>query len=943
MITKNLKILILALLVAFTASCEKNNAQTAKYTSEPLPVRQDIVQGELDNGLKYYIMPNSYPDNTVELRLNVRTGSLNETDAESGLAHFVEHMAFNGTKHFPGNGVIDFMEEAGLTFGKHSNAYTSTNVTNYQLTIPLEKEGLFDKSFLILRDWADGLLFNPEEIEKEKGVIVEEWRMRNDYKTRLRNMRRDILLAGSKFPDRKPIGDMDVVKGATRELLKGYYDKWYTAENMSVIVVGDIDPVKAEELIKKGFSDMEKKSTPEAASQDVPLSDRFRFEVITDEEAPSLSFSINHLKKTKPLETYDDYKTHILEQGVTFMFNQRMSRKKLSGDTDLFAFRAGVGRIADTTKDYIFSSMLDEENYIQDMDEFFMEIERMKRFGFTVDEMKEFEKVMHQQLERYSREDKVFESANQARMIINFDTSGGDLMTPAQELAVFDKVTSEVNITSFNRKFQEMLDTKDRVVIVSVPEKLEGELNLDLQSVKDSMEAAAKADLKEMTSVSGKNSLMEEIPEPAKITAQQKIDLLEADMVKLENGATLYIHKSDLKKHEFEIMAIRPGGYSVLDDEEYMAASSLGSVINTSGFAGLDRNSISRILAGHKVSVDTKTTENYETFSGGGDSEDLELAFQLLNRYLTSFEVTDQSYSVAQESLKKRIDSDARNKFSVYMRSILTDLYNENYRRSYLEKGDLDKLDKDFFAGLYNKLYGDIDGYVFVISGDVDPAETAELFARYIGSIKPSGNIAERTQYKDRNVRFAAKSGNFIGQGDVEPKTTVIMRFENDVPDKEEYTVADTFASLVFKKQLRKEVREKLGGVYSITGFFRKDNFKEQYARGMVRFTCDPERTNELIAAVNQIINALPENGVSEADLTEAKEQFKLSIEDSKKRNSFWLKNIAYHVLFDQPVQSTEEYVKYIDSITVDDVNSFIRDFMKGNSEFVVRFEPEAK
>lgn len=936
------KVLLLLLMVTLLTGCLKNNSTVdEKYSSDPLPVREDIVQGKLDNGLKYYIMPNGYPEKKVEIRLNVRTGSLNETEEELGLAHFVEHMAFNGTRNFKGNDLIEFMEEAGLTFGKHSNAYTSTDVTNFQLSIPTDREGILEKGFMIIREWADGISFETEEIEKEKGVIVEEWRMRNDYRSRLRNMRRDILLKGSLYPSRRPIGDMDIVRGATRKLLKGYYDKWYTAENMSVIVVGDITVDKGRELIEKYFADMEKRSTPEHASKEVPLTGDVRFEVISDEEAPSLSLTLNNLASDSPVSSYDDYKRHILEQGVGYMFSKLMQTRRLSGETELYGFRAGTARIADSAKDYYISVTLSEANYQDDLTEFFEEIEGVKRYGFTLELLKEFKDVIHQALIREAREDKVVESSDLTRTIVRYDTSGGDFMTPAQELAVFEKVISEVNITSFNRTFKEMLKVPDRVVILALPDKLKDSVSIELSDIEEAMAAAQKAELTKLTSSSGKSSLMDSMPEPAEITERKYVEELESEMVKLSNGAVLYLRTSDLKKHNYTMTAIRPGGRSVLGGEEYTLSSALDTMIATSGFTGMDRNSINRIKAGHKINIAPKVTEYYESFSGGGDSQDIEMGFQFLNRYLTAFEITDVSYKVALESLEKELERDKRNKFSVFMRSILPEVYNENYRRLFLKEEDLNEFSKEKFASVYQKIFSDIDGYIFVISGDLDKEKVIDLFAGYIGGIKPAGNKDERTRYIDREVRLAKKDAVFTGKGEIEPKTTVIMRYESTVTNSLKNRLADTLASMVLKKELRREVREELGGVYSITGFYGVDLYRDSYARGMVRFTCDPERTDELVSTVEKTLHKLAEKGVGSEDFEAAKKQLIQSIEDSLNKNSFWVSAIAFTSLFEDDLKTSEDYREYIRGFKIEDVNSFIAEFAAGSSRSVIKFEPE--
>ena len=253
------------MLAFIVSACAVKQKSTQTEAVEMLPFSKLTVTGKLDNGMNYYIIQNKMPVDKIELRLNVRSASLNETEEERGLAHFVEHMAFNGTKNFSGNELVRFLEEAGLSFGHHSNAYTSFGNTNYMLSVPAADKSLLEQSFVILRDWADGVTFDEDEIEKEKGVITEEWRTRNESWYRLSLKARNEMYAGSRYTEREPIGLMEVVAGANKKLLKGYYDRWYTAGNMSVVVAGNIEVEEAKALIEKHFNTVEKRTSPNQA------------------------------------------------------------------------------------------------------------------------------------------------------------------------------------------------------------------------------------------------------------------------------------------------------------------------------------------------------------------------------------------------------------------------------------------------------------------------------------------------------------------------------------------------------------------------------------------------------------------------------------------------------------------------------------------------------
>jgi len=935
------KLIIILSLMLVLSACREAGQKTVE---EPLPVDPSIVQGQLDNGLKYYIVKNNYPDDIIELRLNVRTGSLNETEEERGLAHFCEHMAFNGTKHFGGNGVIEFMEDLGLTFGKHTNAYTGTDVTNYRLTVPIEKKEMFDKSLVILRDWADGLLFNPEEIEKEKGVITEEWRMRDDYRSRIRKEKRKILLAGSKYTERDPIGLMEVVQGADRELLKGYHDKWYTADNMSVIVVGNIDPADMEQKIKNAFGDMSDKKSPENTLKIVPLTEGFRYSKITDEDAKSVTFSMNYIVEHPRPATYEEYKTHILEQGVSFMFNRRIDRRKLENKTNLYYMKMFPSQISENLMDYVFTAALKEDEYKENLKEFFTEIERVKRYGFQLEEVKEFEKVVGEQLERRAREDKVFASSELADNINRYDTYGGDLLSPKQELEAFRRTIASLNITSFNRAVEKVLGTNSKVAFITMPESQKDKILLSKAEIENIISETSKAEISEASVLSGRDKLIENTPKPVKIVKKEHISKFNADLYEFANGTKLIVRPSDLKKHEYLLSGIRMGGYSDINDlTEFLATKNLSTVVGTSGFKDLSKNDVVRILAGHKATVKPVITPYYEGFNGGGDTDDLEMTFQLLNLYMTSFDVTEDSYKPAEERLAKSIENEQRDRFEMFMRDALPELYNDNYRRSYLLADDLKKFSDETFESAYENIFGGTEGYVFAIAGDVDSEKTAELFAKYIGSIPATGEGADRNKYIDRDVRFAKSGNRFEGAGSVEHKTTVVLRFENEHISYSNTKLLSSYVlTNILNKKLREEIREKLGGVYNISGSFIMSWLVDNYASGSIKFTCSPERTEELIAVIHKTLDNIKNGSITEEEVESAKSQIKLSVEQQLKGNKFWSNYMPLVIqtdIYDWKIGNIEEEFR---PVTVKSVTDFIKSFKEDDKQFTIIFNPEA-
>ncbi|QAR33779.1 insulinase family protein [Geovibrio thiophilus] len=936
---KNARLLITALIIAIAGGCSLNTAAEAN-SPEKLPFSDRIIYGKLENGLQYYIRQNDLPQDKVELRLNVRTGSLNETEAERGIAHFVEHMAFNGTRNYQGNDLIKFMEELGLTFGQHSNAYTSSENTHYQLSVPADKEELIKDSFLIMRDWADGITFDEKEIESEKGVITEEWRMRNDVRSRIRNMAREYLLEGSLYPLRDPIGLMEVVASADKALLKGYYDKWYTPENMSVIVVGNIDPVKAEELIKINFSSIEGRKTPQKADTSVPFQDGLRMRTITDPEATSVSLSYNLFSEEGRVETYEHLKQNVLESGAMSMLNKRVASKILEKKSDLLAFRGGKSTMTDSLALTRFSITTRPESIEADIKEMLTEIERVKRYGFNMDELKEFITSQKTYVERAASPDYKFPSDKYAGMIAEYDTFGGHLTEFTQDKVLLNRIFDETNITSYNRAFNRLLESGSRMVIITMPERdadkisLTDEKFLKIQSEAEGSEVSAQA-------AGGiLDRIIDKEPEGGVVKSKESYANVDGELITYGNGVRLFIKYNPVDKNRFMLTAKKPGGFSVMGDEEILYADFMQRALISSGFQGISRRELQTFLAGKRVMASPGVTGNSFDFGGGGDSEDMETMFQLIYKYITAPDIDKNTFEALMKSTTNALESAEKDKKTVFFRDVAEKMFNDKYRRGYLLEADLPNITPDKLMKLYNDYFSGINNFIFVISGDVDREKTAELGRKYLGGLPA---VKEKAEAVDRGLRLKESFASAEGFGDVENRSTVMIRFDKDV----EYTAnGKHYVSVirrVLNQRMRENIREDMGGVYSVSASISYSDYPETVFSGRVSFTCDPARRDDIIKEVIKTIKDIAENGITEKELETAKSQQSVQYDSAGEENRFWVNNIVFDFIRGEPVLSVAETKEIINGLNLKDINSFAVEYMNDMRIFVASYNPEAK
>lgn len=929
--------LLLVLFIIFLAAIA-GCKQLAPVSDDRLPFSDQILYGTLDNGLQYYIRANDLPQDKVELRLNVRSGSLNETEQELGLAHFVEHMAFNGTTNFKGNDLIKFMEESGLTFGQHSNAYTSTDNTNYQLSVPAGNKKLLETSFSILRDWADGITFAPAEIEKEKGVITEEWRNRNGARYRMSILSRDYMMAGSLYPKRDPIGDMTVVASADRDLLKGYYDKWYTPANMSVIVVGNIDPKQIEQEIIKHFSSMQNRNTPTPADKTVPVTKGLRVAVISDPEATSTGVGLTYFYPEGPVTTYRQLKQLTLEQGAMSMLKSRVEAMRLESRTDLmnfFAYKSsGSENNISMARFYIVS---DPDTIDADIKAMLVEIERAKRFGFTPEELNEYITTQKTFLDRAASPDYKYPSDSYAGSIAHYDTSGGYLTEFSQDKELQDRIFAETTLADYDKAFKKLLSSGSALVLITVPERDKDNISIDAAKFAAIQKDVSRMKLEAEAGVVPLDALVDQIPAGGAVKSTQRYDNVGGVLVTYENGARLFIKDNKIDRNRFALSARKEGGLSTMNDHDALYAALIPSVLSVSGFDGISWRQLQLYMADKKASVSPAATEYTFDFSGDGDSEDIETAFQLLYRYFTSATADKAAYDAFIKTYETSLKNAEQDKQTIFSRQATGKMYNSAYRRDYLLTSDIPNIDEKQVLELYKKNFLNPTAYIVVIAGDVDPQRVIELGRIYLGGFKPSD---AKTKAIYRGVKLKKDFDRYEGYGDVEQRASVGIRLDKDVKAVGNGEYLAMLTRRVLSQRLRETVREDMGSVYGVNAGMGYTGFPEASFFGRISFTCEPSRKDEVINAVTKILNDIAENGVTERELEIAKNQQTLAYDNAGEENSYWANTISYDFIKGEPVLSIDETKALINGLTLRQVNSFAKEYMKNMRIFISVYNP---
>lgn len=896
-----LKFFYVAAIAFLLTSCITDS----KSTVEMLELNPSIVTGNLENGVTYFIQENKKPENRIELKLIVNTGSIQEDDDQKGLAHFVEHMAFNGTENFPKDKLVKYLESIGMGFGPEINAYTSFDETVYKLSIPADDPEIIENAFFILEEWAHRVSFEDEEIEKERGVIVEEWRGGRGVQGRFMDRLIPTLLKGSRYAERLTIGDMDVVKNSDPQRLRDYYNEWYRPELMAVAVVGDIDSDLAKSLIEKHFNFTNDYEGRERQHYDTPILDRVDVEIITD---PEMTYSeIMYLIKREnlTLDSVENYKEYITELLSIFMFNARMEEIYTKADSPFLNAGAGFAGFVRDLSLVIVSTQVEDDAVAQGFEATLSEIEKVKLYGFNPDEVDRAKARVNMMIQNMYNERDNRESTSIINEIVTYYLEGNLVMDTAYESDILNKILEDISYEELNEKSIELFSGRDRTITIQVPEN--GDVTLPTETeIKDLFDTVAgKTYNKRAIDIDDRELFNYELT-PGSTVSKENIDGITE--IVLSNGAKIVVKPTDFKSDEIQFYAASYGGTSYLEDDEFYSGSFATNVAESSGLNGFDNIELDRVLTGKDVSVSPWIREYTEGFSGGSNKENTELMFQLINLYFTHPEFSEESYNVLMANVVNYISNRGNSPQTIF-RDRVTELKGSGHFRK--KAINIDALEDVNFAEvkeIYLERFKDPGDFTFVFVGNIDVDEFVTLAENYIGSI-PTENLNETS--KDIGIRFPEGVYSETIEKGIEEKSVVNITFSGDFNSDDDEDRLLSLLTNYLEEQLRVAVREELSGTYgiSVTPNIMLYPY-EQYSIS-IAFGCEPGREEELSAAVFKELNKAKDGFIDEDGLEAVRKNFTRSLELDLKENSYWIYNILVANLLD------EDY----ESITDDDIS----------------------
>ena len=904
-----------------------------------LELDPEVQQGRLSNGIGYYLRPNREPENRLELRLIVRAGSVLEADDQLGLAHYVEHMAFNGTRNFAKQELVDYLEFLGMAFGPDLNAYTSFDETVYQLQVPTDDANVMRTAVEILRDWADGVSFDDEEIEKERGVVIEEWRSRRGAQQRILDQHLAVFFENSRYAQRMPIGTLESLETFSFERLRDFYRSWYRPDLMSIIAVGDADMEEIKDLIHGVFGDM--KPIPDVAARiptPVPAHENLLVSVVDDEEATQSTFSLYFKSDPVPIRMESDYRGQLVQQLLVYMLNQRFDELRRKPDPPFLRAFAFKGRFVHSTEVFGLGAHVEDNGLERGLETVLTEVERVRRHGFVQSEFERAKKDKLRSVEVAYNEQDTTESRVHTQDLLNHILHQDVHPGVEEDLGLHRALLPGIALEELNEQVQTWITSSNRVLLVSGPRKSEVILpaEKDLHALVGSV--AEREVMAYHDDVLG-GALIPDLPAGGSVVSRSRIEDLDVDRWTLSNGIRMTLKKTDFKEDEVLFAAFSPGGTSRVSLDDHVPAQSTASVVQGGGLGRFSLVHLNKKLAGQVVSLAPYLQELQEGLSGSCSPRDLETFFQLIHLWFTAPR-KDQTafYSFCQRTraaLGNRL-ADPNAVFSDMMRTVMS---RGHPRHKPWTPHTVDSFDLQRSMDIFQQRFADADDFHFFFVGAYDPVFLEELAGRYLGALPV---IEGGETWTDHDIDPPeGKIEHTVSEGlDAKGRVVIKVHGPMDWSFGTRHALQSMLAALNIR--LRESLREDLGGTYSAGASPTIRHYPESRYVISIGFGCAPGQIDSLIAEVDRQIARLRNEPLDEKTLEKVKQMQLRQREVALKTNDFWLYVLKFYAWHMEDSRQLLDFPIAVEGLTGEAIQSAANTYFGVDNRAVFRLVPEA-
>jgi zinc protease len=937
---KNLSYIFLLILLGSVFNIA--SAQTAD-TDKPIPPDPNIKIGRLDNGLTYYIKQNKKPERRMEMRLAINAGSICESDNQQGLAHFCEHMCFNGTKNFPSNKMVSMFEEMGVKFGAELNASTSFDQTVYMLKVPTDSIEWINRGFQVLEDWAHQVSMEDVEIDKERGVIEEEWRMDLGADDRMMQKYIPVILKGSRYAERIPIGKMDVIRSFPYDTLRSFYRSWYRPDLMAVAVVGDIDPSLAEKKIKEYLGRIPKAvNAPLRAEYPIPGNSEPLISVVTDKEASGFDATIFYKHPKSDNITYGDYRNQLMRTLYTGMLNSRLQEIAQKPESPFLYAGVGYGPfIAGKSVDAYYLSVGAKENQIEkSLEVVLTENERVRQFGFTATELEREKKDLLSNYEKAAKESDKTESRSYADEYIRNFLDQECIPGILKEFEIAKTYLPEITIEEINNLGMTWSTDENMVALITAQEKAGVKVPSE-DEVIDIIKAAKSKKIEPYIDAVTDVPLLTALPVGTRVISRTDDKKFGFTELTFGNGVRMILKPTDFKNDEIVLSAFSPGGTSLYPDSDIMSATLATAIITQSGLGDYDLTGLQKKLSGNTARLSPFINELNEGVKGACSPRDLETMLQLNYLYFTKIRRDQSAYDAFISRIRNMIKPMRANP-QVIFQDTLSKIISLNSPRVIAIPSDqqINQINLDRSISIFRDRFADASDFTYIMAGNFKVDELIPVLEKYIGGL-PS--IKRKENWKDVTPGFPKGLLTIEVPRNSEPQSTVAMVWKGDFKWNDKDRQGFTMLMNILEIKCTESMREDQGGVYDVS--INGSTSKLPKSRYTIQSTwgCSPDKITKMSRTVLDEMEKIKKEGPSEIDLNKAKETLIRERETRMKENSFWLSVLQNHFLIGDKLLTMDEYKALINSFSSADIKAVANKYLNTESYVQVALTPAVK
>ena len=909
----------------------------------PIPVDPAVRIGHLDNGLTYYIRHNEKPENRVEFYIAQKVGSIQEEPRQRGLAHFLEHMAFNGTKNFPGNekgkGIVDWCESHAIKFGTNLNAYTSVDETVYNISnVPTDNTAVLDSCLLILHDWSNYVLLEDEEIDKERGVIREEWRSRNSGLLRVYTDAQETMYPGSKYADCMPIGNIDVVNNFPYQDLRDYYNLWYHPDLQGIIIVGDINVDEMEGKVKALFSEIPKATgKPERIYYPVSDNDAPIIYIGNDKEVstPNVQIFFKHDATTNEEKESMAYllQTYMLSMANS-MLDERFEEMTQQANPPFNGAGSDYGDyFLSKTKEAFNVTVITKADGIETgLQAALTEIERMKRFGFTASEYERARANYLQRLESAYKERNNTQNANFVNEYVQHFLNNEPIPGIEQEYSIMQQIAPNIPVEAINALVQQQLiPDSNRVVFIAVPESAVDKCPTKEQ-VLNMLNGMSQLQVEAYVDNVSDEPLVSDIPATGKIV-KEETGMYGSTKLTLNNGVQVYIKKTDFKEDEIRMRAVSPGGTTQFDDKDKLEMEVLDDLGSIGGLGNFSQTELTKQLAGKKVTLSASVTSQRETLGGNSSPKDFETMLQLVYLRFQQPRMDADAFESYKTRMKAQLENAKANPLSTINDTISIAMFGHHPRIVMMQPEMVDQINYQRGLDMFADRFADASDFTFFFVGNIDVDAMKPLIAQYLGAL-PDKQRKEAAIDRKLDILPGTRVKEYAKEMQT-PMATTIMVYSG----KESYNLRNNvlmdFLTQALDMVFTDEVREKEGGTYGVNSYGSLNKYPHEEAMMQIVYQTDPTKKEKLNTLIDELVKKMAAEGPSSEQMQKVRDYMVKQYNDNQKENSYWISSLDEY--YYTGIDFNADYLNIVNSVTAADVKAFATDLIQqGNKVTVV-------